>query len=198
VTPTEPHPTAASADADPSATGDFDAEGYGPEERRAFRAVHLLGILVFLLMGVAWGWAFVNSGKIKPHSWLTDRRFPDAAEPICKATRDKMDALPFSHAAPSPSARADVVDQGTALLTDMQAQLRTVIPKGGQRESYIQEWVEDWTTYLDDRSAYARGLRSGQRAEFMETVKYGTQLSKSLNGFADINKMPHCKTPGDV
>jgi hypothetical protein len=80
----------------------------------------------------------------------------------------------------------------------MQRELREVVPKGGEREKFIYQWVDDWSIYIQDRYDYADALRKDSSAEFLVTQKYDTQLSKSLDNFAQVNKMGSCETPDDV
>ena len=63
---------------------------------------------------------------------------------------------------------------------------------------YIGEWIDDWSIFISDRDQYAANLRTDPRAEYLVTEKYGSQISKSLDNYADVNLMPSCDTPGDV
>ena len=64
---------------------------------------------------------------------------------------------------------------------------------------WINMWLDDWGVHLDDRLDFARRLyENGAKEEFFESTKENTQISKSLNGFAETNKMESCSTPGDV
>jgi len=52
--------------------------------------------------------------------------------------------------------------------------------------------------HVDDRAVYAKDLQSGQDARFLESTKGARQLSRAIDAFAQVNKMPSCETPEDV
>ena len=86
----------------------------------------------------------------------------------------------------------------TARLQTMLDDLRAVVPDTADAK-WINMWIDDWGVHLDDRLDFARRLdENGAKEEFFESTKSNTQISKSLNGFADTNKMESCGTPGDV
>jgi hypothetical protein len=167
------------------------------EAGRGRPLLRVAGLTVVLGFALMWAYIFATQGSHQPAGWLEDRRFPEAAQPICAAARAEIDALPKAIEARSATERADVIDVANAALRRMQERLRQVIPQGG-RERYIRQWVDDWTIYIDDRADYAARLRQDERAEFLVTKKYGAQLSKSIDNFAIVNKMPDCATPDDV
>ena len=59
--------------------------------RRRVTIGRVLALVVFVAFTIMWTYVFVNQGKYKPAGWLKDRRFPTAAEPICKASRYSSD-----------------------------------------------------------------------------------------------------------
>ncbi|MFZ4519728.1 MAG: hypothetical protein ACOYOP_15170 [Microthrixaceae bacterium] len=130
---------------------------------------------------------------------LADRTFPKAAEPICAAAEARLDRLPPANTAKDAVERADVVDQADEILRSMLDQLRTVAPTGSDRVSRgINMWIDDWETYLQDRVDYAAQLRQDPDTRFTETVKANRQISRAIDGFAEVNRMESCTTPGDV
>ena len=155
-------------------------------------------IAASLAMIGMWVYVLPREGSVKPAAWLTDRRFPTAAEPVCRRAMAELDRLTPARDSRTATDRAVVVDQGTAILRTMQRDLRPLVPAGGERAKFIEQWIDDWTAYLGDRTDYANALRKSSQAEFLETVRYGTQLSKSIDNFATVNKMDDCATPGDV
>ena len=158
------------------------------------RVLAIATCLGFVLM---WAFVFANQNTYRPAGQLEDTTFPKAAEPICKAARDAIDELPPSRDAKTPAERADTIDEATDHLTVMQGKLEAIVP-ATKDEKWIRQWVDDWSIFIQDRYAYAALLRSKGDAEFLVTEKYGTQLSKSMDNFAQVNFMPSCKVPGDV
>lgn len=157
-----------------------------------------LAVTVCLLFVAMWVYILPREGSVKPAAWLTDRRFPAAAEPVCARATESLEQLPNARESVTAADRATVVAKATAILRQMTADLRPLVPNGGGRSKFISQWIDDWSIYLADRDDYATALSRNASTEFLVTVKYGTQLSKSLDNFADVNKMESCATPGDV
>ena len=156
--------------------------------------------LAFLVGAFAmWMYAFFIYDPGLMIDELADRRFPTAAEQICAAARSQVDALPASNTAATAADRADVVDQANADLRRMIDELRTRVPADqGKVTTGINEWLDDWSTYIDDRQAYADGLRVSSDTRFTESVKANRQISRAIDSFAQVNRMTSCTTPGDV
>ncbi len=130
---------------------------------------------------------------------LADRTFPRAAEEVCAGSRSELDALPPANVSRTADERADVVDAANGRLRAMVDRLRAIVPQGqGRISTGIDEWLNDWSTYIDDRQAYADGLRADPQTRFTETVKANRQVSRAIDGFAEVNRMQSCTTPGDV
>jgi len=157
-----------------------------------------IAIVVAIASGALWVTAILLSGRYKPAGYLTDRSFPTAAERICAKAVADLKEFPPAYKSKSPAERATVIEGTTDRLQQMLDELRTKVPTGSQAK-WIDRWIDDWELHIADRRDFAERLRKGgAKEEFLETVKYGTQISKSLDHYADINKMPSCATPGDV
>ncbi len=179
----------------PPPSSDVDLDERPPRRRITIWGV--LATIVCLSFVLMWAFVFANQDTYKPAGQLADRTFPKAAEPICKVARDAIDELPSSRDAKTPVERADTIVEATDHLTEMQAQLEAVVPATADRK-WIKMWVDDWSIFIQDRYDYAELLRTKGDAEFLVSEKYGTQLSKSMDNFAQVNFMPSCKVPGDV
>lgn len=137
-------------------------------------------------------------GDVSLPGQMADETFPKAAEPICKTAMADVATFPPAHESATPAERADVIDQSTARLDQMLDDLRAVVPPTSDAK-WINMWIDDWGIHLDDRLDFASRLRDkGADEEFFESEKAQTQISKSLNHFAEINDMESCITPGDV
>jgi hypothetical protein len=165
-----------------------------------------IGLKIAAAVGVASGLLWLGAiiaglagYESKASDYLTDRTFPNAAEPICAATMKRVEAFPDAHLSPTPAARAKVINETTGLLSDMLVELRKVVPATADAK-WIRLWISDWEVHLDDRSDFAKRLTEPEpeKAEFFESPKGGGQVSKSVSQFAELNEMPSCATPGDV
>jgi len=169
----------------------------GPTTRRNVRTA--LVVVAVLAVVAAWIYVLFVYRPAKQIDELTDRTFPTAAEKICAATMAKVDALPIASTAANPKERGDTVASANAELSSMVDQLRSVQPDGDTPEDKgVREWVDDWQQHVDDREVYAADLQSGEDARFLESTKGARQLSRAIDAFAQVNRMPACETPEDV
>jgi hypothetical protein len=175
-----------------------DVDDVDDPPRRGITVGRVLATAVCLGFVLMWAFVFANQNSYQPAGQLDDTTFPEAAEPICKAARDAIDELPPSRSAKSPAERADTIVEATDHLTEMQRQLKEIAPAGTGEAAFVRQWVDDWKIFIQDRYDYAVLLRTKGDAEFLVSEKYGTQLSKSMDNFAQVNFMESCKVPGDV
>ena len=132
---------------------------------------------------------------------LADRTFPTAAEQVCAAAKAEFDQLQPADQARNAQERADVVAESNDILTRMVADLRPLAPTSPEQvASGVDEWLDDWETYIGDRRLYVEELRIDDEARFLETVKGSDTkgISRAINSFAQVNRMESCMTPGDV
>ena len=184
----DPRPTASPGESGP--TGDAPRE-------RFFTVGRTVGTIIVALLAVMWIYLFVFGNDYHGPGWLTNRSFPPVAEKICNRAEDYISRLPAASQSKSSTHRADTIDRADKRLLQMQSELRAAVPDTSQAK-YINEWLDDWTTFIQDRQSYADHLRQTPKAEFLVTPKDGTQLSESLDNFSDVNNMAGCDTPHDV
>jgi hypothetical protein len=158
---------------------------------RIVAAVVVAGLIIF------WVYIFAVADNYHSAGYLTDRTFPKAAEPVCAASMRELNALPPAHSAKNANVRADTIDRADGVLRDMQRRLRAVVPHTKDAK-YIDQWIGDWSIFISDRDQYAANLRKNPASEYLVTQKYGSQISDSLDNYADVNLMQSCETPGDV
>jgi hypothetical protein len=169
-----------------------------PRSRRQIISFVAAGSFSAFVVGM-WIYAFFIYDPGLKVDELADRTFPAAAERICAASRSDVGALPPANVSRTAAERADVIDSANDRLRAMIAELRTAVPADeGRVTTGINEWLDDWSTYVEDRQAYADGLRVDPQTRFTETVKANRQVSRAVDGFAEVNRMESCSTPGDV
>lgn len=167
-----------------------------PVRRRV--ALAAAGLFTLATFGL-WLYAFFIYDPGRKVDELADRSFPEAAERICARYEALVDRLPPAPQARSPRERAGVLDEANSILRAMVDELRTVVPTGqGTITDGINAWLDDWETHIADRQSYADALRRDPDARFLETIKANRQLSRAIDGFAEVNRMQSCTTPGDV
>ncbi len=182
-------------------TVDGPADGDRPSGRRIFFLA--AGLLFVVATFGVWIYAlfFYDPGLMIDE--LEDRTFPTAAEEICHQARVKIEALPTADQTPDHVERAEVVDEANDALRQMTAELEAIVPTGGDQaqqriNSGIEQWVEDWNTFIGDRQAYADQLRTDDMTRFAESLKANRQISRAIDAFAQVNRMESCTVPGDV
>jgi hypothetical protein len=169
----------------------------GPSPRR--RAAWIAGLGFAAVCFGLWVYAlFVYDPGLLVDE-LADRTFPRAAEQVCAATLAELDTLPRAETAASAAERADTIDRADTLLLAMVADLRPLVPtEPPEAEEAVNEWLDDWETHIEDRQDYAARLRQDADARFTETAKGSRQISRAIDGYAQVNRMRSCETPGDV
>jgi hypothetical protein len=182
----------------PSDTPPPGPEAEGPRRRRS-RIPLLLGALFAVVTIALWLYAFFIYDPGRKVDELADRTFPTEAEQVCAQSRARVEALPPAESARDAAERGAVVDQANVVLSDMVGRLRELVPPDqGQITDGINLWIEDWEIHIADRAAYADALREDPDARFLETRKARRQISRAIDGFAEVNRMPSCATPTDV
>ncbi len=175
-----------------------------PDTDRRRRAVLVLATAaVVALMG---GWVYIlffyDPGLMIDE--LPDRAFPDQAEQVCAAARTELDSVPVAQNVTSATERAEAVAQSNVILRSMVADLEPLVelvpePPARFREG-TQSWLNDWSSYLDSRERYVDNLRTDDDARYLESSKGSPTkgITRAINGFAQVNEMMSCETPGDL
>lgn len=173
-----------------------------PEEdsaRRRITPVRVVLALVVLAMVAMWVYALGPWARQDPPGRLDDPAFTVEAEPVCAATDDALSELPQAYETETPEARADAVDQTNVLLAAMVTDLRTFAPTTGEDGRRVNQWLDDWQTYIGDRNELADELHKGRDARLHETAKADNHISEAIDFFAvTANDMPSCTTPHDL
>jgi hypothetical protein len=166
---------------------------------RVAAAVTMAALVVF------WIYIFVIA-KPDPGDHLADQTFPRAAEPLCKATLDRMDDEGLLGArAGSAEQRIELLERADVDLNALLVQLKSIAPREGEAAQPVQRWLGDWDIWMQDRRAWADALRTDAKAPFLETGRTsgggrkGEPNSKAVDHFAkEVNAMPSCATPEGV
>lgn len=192
--------TSGSPDQDPPDRRSQPANRYRNDDRPGRRRIAFIAAGIFAVATFAmWMWMFFIYDPGLMIDELPDRTFPTEAEQICAEVNDAISELPPAEATDGPVERADVIDTANADLSAMLAQLAPLTPTDPPESAEaVKEWLDDWATHLADRQRYADTLRRDPTARFTETPKGSKQISRAIDSFAEVNRMPSCGTPGDV
>jgi hypothetical protein len=160
------------------------------------------GAVVTVCIISFWVWAFSPLPDRGNPDRLDDRAYVTAAEGICAVAQTQIADLPSAGDVATPAERADLLDTGTVVVRQLILDLRTVRPDADSEATIIRFWLDDWETYADDRDHYAGQLRTGDFGgvddRFTVTTRAGLAVSTHIDGFARVNDMDSCLTPGDA
>jgi hypothetical protein len=166
---------------------------------RRITPVRVILTIVVLAMVAMWIYALGPWAREDPPGRLDDPAFAEAAEPVCATTVDELATLPQAYETETPEARADAIDDTNDLLTAMVTELRAFAPTTGDDGNRVNEWLDDWLTYIGDRSELADELHDDHDARLHETAKADNHISEAIDFFAvTANDMPSCATPDDI
>lgn len=157
----------------------------------------VLGVNV-AFWGAILGWTVVGDHPDRRPDELEDRRFAEAAQPICADAVADIAALDLDLIADSGEERADSVDVTNERLREMVADLRGLHRPAGQEGEWVASWLDDWEVHIEDRQRWADRQRAGEDVPFSESDRAGVQVSKIVDNFAEVNRMPSCATTHDV
>jgi len=159
--------------------------------------IGLAVVLAASWLGI-YGWTVLADHSGHPGDYLDDRAFPDAAEPVCADAMAEVESFGSAAAVETIEERADLVDRQDRVFHRMLDALRALPMPAGESGGWVEEWLGDWDTHVDDREAWAARLHRGEDPPFVESVKGTDQVSEAVDGFADVNEMPSCATFNDV
>ncbi|MBL6925837.1 MAG: hypothetical protein ISR43_01255 [Acidimicrobiia bacterium] len=168
------------------------------DNRRITPGRVFLSLLVFA-MACMWFYAFFLARSGNPDR-LDDISWAEAADVRCVEMLDDMSGIRSASQVANPGQRAEDLDEATVLLASMVADLRLIKPGTTDDGRLIGAWLDDWDTYLADRSAHAKRLRTeGDVRPLMSALPSGTgSIQERMNGFARVNDMDACLDPGDL
>jgi len=158
----------------------------------------IVGVALTLAITVFWMWAFSPLPDRGNPDRMSDRAFPAAAETICADAMVDIAALPPATGVTSLDERADLVDEGTVVIRVMVADLRELGVDNTEEAAWVDAWLDDYSTYADDRDNFAAALRSGDDRAPEFTVRGVEGVQTLIFGFAKVNEMDSCVVPGDV
>ena len=157
-------------------------------------------ITIIVALTASWIYVFTVAGQADPANTIADETFPRAAQAICAETIAHIEELPAPSETNTAAERSAVLVESTDLLTAMLADLQAIAPAADDPEDgWVQQWLDDFAFYVEDRYAYADALLDDPDARFLITVRDDRdRLTADLDQVALANNMLDCGTPKDV
>ena len=191
--------------AEPRSDGPIEHPDLAPKSGFTWGRFTAGAIIVGLVAMWIYIWVFVPRDNPDRFS---SQAFPQAAEPICAAAHEIIDALPSGLSAGSPQERAVSVREGTEVTAQMVADLRDLLPLVDDPEdlAILELWFEDWEDgYLVDRWAHVERLENAtvdtddrDLAFLIQDRAEGGFYTRRIDGLANVNEMTSCVVPGDI
>ena len=186
---------------------------------RRWTTGRVLAAAVVAASFVFWVWAFTPWARRENPARIDDRGFAAAADARCADLQAFIAELPSVRPDTELRQRAEQVRAGTeaieSLIDDLRAAaagLSAVTDSNGPPDSeLVGKWLEDWGVYIADRRAYESSLETaasaapdgaaGQSADIRFLLSDAAPVgiyTERMDGFARLNNMDNCQTPGDV
>lgn len=164
-----------------------------------------IGLTVIVLLLIAmWVYAFGFAEK-KGVYVLDDDSWGERAQDICERYEAERRALVDTDAGyiANPTneqmiERADVVDRATDLLEAELAEMVAVMPTSDRDRRLVEEYRGYFEIMIADRRAYTERLRAFELGPYLETKVDGGPVTNVLLDFANGNRMPACRPPGEL
>ena len=154
------------------------------------KGVLITGVTLFAAF---WIWALFFASKTAVNR-IDDRAWAERAEAICADVEVRLNALE-QQASADLEVRADLVEESTALLSQMLDDITAVVPSDEKGRAIVPDWEADYRQLLEDRYRYAEQLRNGENVPFTETAVRGVPITERIETFAGDNEMPSCTPP---
>lgn len=156
---------------------------------------------VFVVFAIGF-WAFAFSPWARDVFTAPDQLESEAlvadVERRCTTARSLIAELPAASLATSAAQRSTVVEEATSILEDMVADLRVIDHEYPDDARLLGLWLDDWQVYLADRHAHADRLVNEGDVRFLNTERNGIFIHERMDGFARVNNLDSCQTPGDI
>ncbi|NNC79388.1 MAG: hypothetical protein HKN94_04465 [Acidimicrobiales bacterium] len=135
---------------------------------------------------------FTAPDQLEDESLLADM------ERLCATTHAEIDALPAASTAATPIDRAIVVNEATVKLENMVVEIGALRTEIADDARLLGLWLDDWQIYIRDRHTHAERLTTEGDVRFLNSEDNGIFVHERMDGFARVNNVDSCETPGDI
>ena len=178
-----------------------------PEPLEQSQTGRIAVTLIVTAMIVMWTWIWFFAPRDNPDRF-SDTAYAEAAEPVCAAAHERIDALPPGRDAESPQERAIWVREATLITEELVADLKALMSlvDDPQDRATLLLWFEDWEDgYIVDRWRHVERLEnatgdftSRDLAFQVQDRAEGGHYTRRIDGLANVNDMASCHVPGDI
>ncbi len=172
-----------------------DDETYWTFGRIAAAAV-AASLVVFWL--AIWGYALLSDEIDQNPDELTDQTYVARADAACQAAKQEIDSLGSPLEVTSPAERADLLDQSNPVVARLVRRLNVIEVDNPTDRDLVDDWIDDWESYLADRERHVERLRTEGDVRFLVTTVGSSHVTVRIDGFARVNDMNNCEIPLDL
>jgi len=116
----------------------------------------------------------------------------------CADAAELLDDLPPASQIATPADRAVVLIEANEILGAMRNDLATVPTSNEEDARLVRLWLADWDIYLGDRDEHVNRLNTEGDVRFFNSIDNGVFIHERMDGFARVNDLGPCETPGDI
>lgn len=156
---------------------------------------------IFVICAIAfWLFAFSPWARdiFQAPDQIADETYVASLDSRCAAARSLLAELPLAQNAASPVDRASALAEANDILTEMAVDLSNIEGGTTNDQRLVSLWIGDWEIYLDDRVNHVGRLVTEGDVRFLTSEVNGVFINERMDGFARVNDLDNCETPGDV
>jgi hypothetical protein len=169
------------------------------DDRRGWTPARIAAVVVGLAIALFWIWIFSGAPAKDNPDQLDDPSYVSALEARCVDLRADIAELPLPEETPTAPERAAVIAEANALIATFIDDVEADAPTEGDDAISMAGWLTDWKLYLANREDYVERLNEDASARLLlDESELGDSVDKTIQIFAEINRIPDCATPGDA
>lgn len=156
---------------------------------------------IFVVCAIAfWLFAFSPWARdiFQAPDQIADETYVASLDGRCAAARSLLTELPLAQNAATPVDRASALSEANEILTLMAADLAEIDGGTDNDRRLVGLWLDDWRIYLGDRESHVGRLITEGDVRFLTSEVNGVFINERMDGFARVNDLDNCETPGDV
>jgi hypothetical protein len=169
------------------------------DDRRGWTPARIAAVVVGLAIALFWIWIFSGAPAKDNPDQLDDPSYVRALEARCVDLRADIAGLPLPEETPTAPERAAVIAEANTLIATFIDDVEAGAPTDGDDAISMAGWLTDWKLYLANREDYVERLNEDASARLLlDESELGDSVDKTIQIFAEINRIPDCATPGDA
>jgi hypothetical protein len=169
------------------------------DDGRRWTVARIAAVIVGLGIALFWIWILSGAPAKDNPDQLDDPAYVEALQARCIALREDIGELPLPEETPTAPERAVVIGEANDLIAVFISDVEADAPTEGDDAISMAGWLKDWKLYLANREDYVDRLSEDSSARLLvDESELGDPVDRTIQVFAEINRIPECATPGDA